>query len=58
MKHQIITDQPGAYYTKQNFTMDPRVVRLSISYKINDFKNKRNGRDSSEPIENGEDMDF
>lgn len=45
MGHEMITDQPS-YYIKQDFNRQPRVVRLSLSYKINDYKKKRGERGS------------
>jgi hypothetical protein len=49
MGRESITDQPN-YYVKQDFNRDSQIVRLSVSYKINDYKRKRNGRqDGEEP---------
>lgn len=45
MGRDMITDQPN-YYVKQDFNRDSQIVRLSLSYKINDYQRKRNGRQS------------
>ncbi|HKK10304.1 MAG TPA: outer membrane beta-barrel family protein, partial [Bacteroidales bacterium] len=45
MGRDMITDQPS-YYVKQDFNRQARVVRLSLSYKINDYKKKRGDRGS------------
>lgn len=47
MGRDMITDQPN-YYVKQDFNRDSQIVRLSLSYKINDYQRKRNGRQGGE----------
>jgi hypothetical protein len=37
------TEQTEFYRAEMNFTREPRVVTLSITYRLNNFKQKRNG---------------
>ncbi len=53
MGRDMITEQPN-YYVKQDFNRDSQIVRLSLSYKINDYQRKRNGRQGGE----GQDMEM
>lgn len=54
MKFKTTTDQP-TYYVEQEMTREGQVVTLSVSYIINDYKKKRdirNSEDSSSDIDN------
>lgn len=52
-KREITLDQPD-YYMKQEMNRDPHVVRFSLSYKINDYKNKKKSGDMEESDMDGE----
>jgi len=56
MEHEFITDQPN-FYSKRKFKRESQIMRLSVSYKINDYKRKRNRRGEGGPeveMEGGE----
>lgn len=50
MKREYITDQPD-YYVKQKFERESQILRLSVSYKINDYKRKRRGENGGPEME-------
>lgn len=52
-KREITLDQPD-YYMKQEMNRDPHVVRFSLSYKINDYKNKKKSGDMEDSDMDGE----
>ena len=50
MSHEFVTDQPD-YYMKRKFDRESRILRLSVSYKINDYKKKRDRREEGPEVE-------
>lgn len=50
MSHEFINDQPE-YYVRRKFDRESQVLRLSVSYKINDYKRKRKGGNGGTEVE-------
>lgn len=50
MKHEFVIDQPYIY-TENEFTREAPVFMISLSYKINNYKNHKNKRNGSEEME-------
>lgn len=50
MKHEFVIDQPYLY-TENEFNREAPVFMISVSYKINNYKNHRNKRNGSDEME-------